>query len=160
MSSLVLHLEEQYERVEPSFLTKRMPEPSLTSLPQNAHRFGTYISGYRTPFFRGLCESGYKGDDGSGAKFGTRLWQRLLGRHAPREDCRVSPELVPELVEHVKLHGADPGLTRAFRKRCESNGSPGLSVSQVSEQVVDGFGDVLSFGVVQRWVRKGGLGSS
>jgi hypothetical protein len=47
--------------VEPSFLTKRIPEPSRTSLPQKAHRFGTYISDYRTPSFCGLQDSEYKG---------------------------------------------------------------------------------------------------
>ena len=47
--------------MDPSFLTKSMPEPSLTSLPQKAHFFGTYISGYRTPFFHCLWNLEYKG---------------------------------------------------------------------------------------------------
>jgi hypothetical protein len=41
-----------------------MPEPSLTSFPQKAHFFGTYISGYRTPSIRCLWNSEYK--DGVG----------------------------------------------------------------------------------------------
>ena len=55
--------------MEPSFFTKRIPEPSRTSLPQNAHFFGTYISGYRTPFFRCLWNSEYKGRDADWLKW-------------------------------------------------------------------------------------------
>jgi hypothetical protein len=43
----------------------------------------------------------------------------LPGRDAPREDWKVSPELVPNCWN--KVHGPDSRFTRAFRKRCEPN---------------------------------------
>ncbi len=61
--------------MEPSFLTKRMPEPSLTSLPQKAHLFGTYISDYRTPSFAGLQNLQYKALDENGKMQARNLLQ-------------------------------------------------------------------------------------
>jgi hypothetical protein len=63
-----------------------MPEPSLTSLPQKAHFFGTYISDYRTPTFAAFQNLGYKGGAGSRCKND----EMLDVKDGQRDDDRVA----------------------------------------------------------------------